>query len=99
MATIHSRPRLYSGIMRRATQIAVLFSFLLGISGVCYGQLKLALHDVSKHRTPVRVSGTISVQDDPSQAIRCTYRSDGFLSNVSKKGTPSKTRKDQLAIR
>jgi hypothetical protein len=72
--------------MRRTTQIAVLFSFLLGISGVCYGQLKLALHDVRKHRTPVRVSGTISFQDDPSQAIRYTYRTEGFLSNVSKKG-------------
>jgi hypothetical protein len=72
--------------MRRTTQIAVLFSFLLGISGVCYGQLKLALHDVRKHRTPVRVSGTISLQDDPSQAIRYTYRTEGLLSNVSKKG-------------
>lgn len=85
-ATIHSRQRLYSGIMRRTAQIAVLFSFLLGISAACRGQLKLALHDVRKHRTPVRVSGTISFQDDPSQAIRYTYRTEGFLSNVSKKG-------------
>jgi hypothetical protein len=72
--------------MRRKTQIAVLFSFLLGISGACYGQLKLTLHEVRKHRTPVRVSGTISFQDDPSQAIRYTYRTEGFLSNVSRKG-------------
>jgi len=53
---------------------------------VCYGQLRLALHDERKHRTPVRVSGTISFQDDPSQAIRYTYRTEGFLSNVSRKG-------------
>lgn len=52
---------------------------------MCYGQLKLALHDVRKHRTPVRVSGTISLQDDPSQAIRYTYHTEGFLSNVSRK--------------
>jgi hypothetical protein len=72
--------------MRGTTQIAVLFSFLLGVSGVCYGQLRLALHDVRKHRTPVRVSGTVSLQDDPFQAVRYTYRTEGFLSNVSRKG-------------
>jgi len=72
--------------MRRTTQIAVLISFLLGTSGLCYGQLKLVLHEVRKHRTPVRVSGTFSFQDDPSQAIRYTYRIEGFLSNVSKRG-------------
>lgn len=86
LAARHSRPRLYSGIMRRTAQIAVLFSFLLGVSPVCVGQLKLALHDVRKHRPPVRVSGTISFQDDPPQAIRYIYRTEGFLSNVSRKG-------------
>lgn len=34
----------------------------------------------------MRVSGTISFQDDPSLAIRYTYRAAGFLSNLSKKG-------------
>jgi hypothetical protein len=72
--------------MRRTTQIAVQFSFLLGLSAVCDGQFKLALHNVRKHRTPVRVSGTISFQDDPSQALRYTYHTEGFLSNVSRKG-------------
>lgn len=72
--------------MLRTTHIAVLFSFLLGTSAVCYGQLKLALHEVRKHRTPVRVSGTISFQHTPSQTARYTYRTEGFLSNVSRKG-------------
>jgi hypothetical protein len=72
--------------MRRTTQIAILFSFLLEVSGLCYGQIKMALHEVRKHRTPVRVSGTISFQDDPSRPVRYTFRTDGFLSNVSKSG-------------
>jgi len=72
--------------MRRTVQIAVLFGFLLEVSTLCFGQLKLALHEVRKRGTPVRVSGTISFQDDPSQAVRYTYRTDGVLLNVSRKG-------------
>ena len=69
--------------MRRKTQITVLLGFLFGTSAACYGQGKIALHDVSEHGAPLRVSGTISFEVDPSQAIRYTYRTEGSVANVS----------------
>ena len=69
--------------MRRKTQIAVLLGFLFGTSAAGYGQRKIALHDVSEHGAPLRVSGTISFDVDPSQAIRYTYRTQGSVANVS----------------
>jgi hypothetical protein len=56
---------------------------LLGVSVPCCCQIKWALQDVSDEGSPLRVSGTISLQDDPSKAIRYTYRAEGSVSNES----------------
>jgi hypothetical protein len=69
--------------MRRKTQITVLFGFLIGTSAASHGQRTVALDDVSEHGAPLRVSGTISFEVDPSPAIRYTYRTEGSVANVS----------------
>jgi hypothetical protein len=69
--------------MRRKTQITVLFGFLFGTSAASHAQRTVALHDVSEHGAPLRVSGAISFVIDPSQAIRYTYRTEGSVANVS----------------
>jgi hypothetical protein len=69
----------------RKTQITVVLCFLFGISSASYGQRKIALHDVSEQGAPLRVSGTISFEVDPSHALRYTYRTEGSVANVSDK--------------
>jgi len=45
----------------------------------------MTLDDVSDEGSPVRVSGTISLQDESSQKMRYTYRTEGELQNLSNK--------------
>jgi hypothetical protein len=60
-------------------QITVLFGFLFATLAVGYGQqTKIALHDAT-----LPVSGSISLEDDPSRAIRYTFRTEASIANVS----------------
>ena len=62
------------------------------LAAVCVGtaispaQIKMDLRDVSDDDCPVRISGTVSFEDDASQAIRYTYRTNGSITNVSDRG-------------
>jgi len=70
--------------MRQISQIALL-SFVFGAPAFCRCQIRIPLEDVSDHRSPLRVSGQVFFQDDPSQAIRFTFRVEASITNVSNK--------------
>ncbi len=51
----------------------------------CSAQVKIAMRDVSGRHSPIRVSGAISFEDKPGEAMRYTYRLDGSVKNASRK--------------
>lgn len=65
------------------------FACLLAIMSVgtviSHAQIKMDLRDVSDDGTPVRISGTVLLEENPSEAIRYTYRIKGSVTNLSDK--------------
>ncbi len=71
--------------MLRITHCVVLLGSLLGTHAISFCQSRVPLQDVSDKRSPIRVSGHISFQDDPAQPTRHTYRIEASIENVSRK--------------
>jgi len=58
----------------------------LTFSVVCFCQVKIPIRDISSHRSPIRVSGTVSFTYNDSNVIRYGYGVEGSILNVSHKG-------------
>lgn len=72
--------------MRRITQFIALLCVVFGPPAICCCQVKIPLWDVSGQGCPIRVSGQVSFQDDPTESPRYAYRIEGAIENVSTMG-------------
>jgi hypothetical protein len=70
--------------MRNA--LVLFFAMQLTCSGVCSGQIKMHLQDISAKGSPVHVSGDALFEDDVAKTIRFSYRIEGSVANVSSRG-------------
>lgn len=70
-------------MMRRA---AILIAIQLISAAVCLCQIKIPLVDISAAGSPIRISGKVSFQDNPTTVLRYSYQPDGSMTNVSNKG-------------
>lgn len=68
--------------MRR---VAILMTIQLISAAVGLCQTRIPLVDISAAASPVRISGTVLFQDDPSTTVRYTYLIDGSVTDVSNK--------------
>lgn len=65
--------------------VAIFLAVNLIHGAICFGQTKMRLSDKSKEGSPVKVSGIVSFEDTPSEAMRYSYRIEASIENVSKK--------------
>jgi hypothetical protein len=72
--------------MQRISHCVALLCFVFGAPTICFCQIRIPLQDVSDGGCPIRVSGHVSFQDDPSQLSRYTYGIEGSIENVSGEG-------------
>jgi hypothetical protein len=71
--------------MRQFARNIARLGFLFGAPAICCCQAAIPLQDVGGQGSPMRVSGQVSFQDDPSASSRYTYRIEGSIANLSDK--------------